>query len=97
MKIQLKIYDSGGIDCLSDSCAFKRECANHKTAGEFRSEGGFTPELYEKHGEYFCETCDREIDEDIRYACFPVDSDKLGQGEILLTDLQTKSCINYQI
>ena len=32
--------------CRSTDCAFNRDCANHATAGDFRSESGFTPNLY---------------------------------------------------
>ena len=31
--------------CLDERCKHKRECANHTTAGDFRSEGGDTPDL----------------------------------------------------
>lgn len=31
--------------CYSQNCPLTRECANHDTAGDFRSEGGSTPKL----------------------------------------------------
>ena len=101
MKIQLKIWNGMGITCLSENCVFKRECANHTTAGEFRSEDGFTPELYEKHGEYFCDTYDRpsyeELDLNFNFTSFPENYNDLGRGALTKKELDTKACINYQI
>ncbi len=31
--------------CLDKECAYKSKCANHTTAGDFRSEDGRTPDL----------------------------------------------------
>ncbi len=47
MKATLKIYPQGGIDCLAttEQCSLIRECSNHYTAGDYRSESGFTPAL----------------------------------------------------
>lgn len=46
VKIPVEIFNGGGIDCLSETCCYKKECANHTTAGDFRSENGFTPKLH---------------------------------------------------
>lgn len=43
--MKIPVTSHGGICCASKDCRFKRECANHVTAGEFRSEDGFTPVL----------------------------------------------------
>lgn len=43
--VRIKVYPEGGIDCLETNCPLKRECANHYTAGDFRSEDGLTPLL----------------------------------------------------
>jgi hypothetical protein len=33
------------IICENSDCPFKRECSNHSSAGDFRTEDGFSPEL----------------------------------------------------
>jgi hypothetical protein len=33
------------VTCLEDGCPHKFTCANHLTAGDFRTEGGLTPNL----------------------------------------------------
>lgn len=44
--IPVKVWpDGGGIMCEADDCQQERECANHCTAGDFRSEDGMTPDL----------------------------------------------------
>lgn len=46
MIVPLKLYvTTGGIDCLSASCQFRKTCANHESAGDFRVEDGFKPKL----------------------------------------------------
>jgi hypothetical protein len=54
VEIKIKLYDLGGIDCLEKDCPFKQDCANHETAGDFRNEDGFTPDLYVVDGNFFC-------------------------------------------
>ena len=41
-----------------ESCYHQSECANHTTAGDFRSEGGFTPNLL--LGDDGSWTCDKQ-------------------------------------
>ena len=41
-------------DCRMETCPFCRECANHCTAGDFRTEGGFTPQLTVEIEKVFC-------------------------------------------
>jgi hypothetical protein len=57
-KIKKEIYPSGYIEC-KEKCPYDRTCANHYTAGDFRSEDGFSP-LLELH--------DREVMCASRYA-----------------------------
>lgn len=33
------------VICLDETCPYRRDCANHVTAGDFREEGGLTPNL----------------------------------------------------
>ena len=42
-EFKFEILPSGYINCLETGCMLTRECANHDTAGDFRSEGGGTP------------------------------------------------------
>ena len=82
-KVKIKIFDMGGIDCLAN-CAFSSECANHCSAGDFRSEGGFTPELTVLDRETAdCQTREREIDDSVTYASFPDNYDQLGRGMLV--------------
>lgn len=41
------------LECRSE-CPLDRECANHTTAGDFRSEDGFTPNLKKVNGVWMC-------------------------------------------
>ena len=41
--------------CVSKTCWLNKECANHETAGDFRSEAGFTPNLQKKDNVWYCE------------------------------------------
>lgn len=43
--ITLKIFSAGGLECHDMECPWKRKCANHMSAGDFRAEDGMTPEL----------------------------------------------------
>ncbi len=39
------ISNDGNTVCFDKDCPYKRDCANHASAGEFREEGGFSPYL----------------------------------------------------
>jgi hypothetical protein len=102
MKVELKLYPMGGIDCLSKTCSFRKECANHESAGDYRSEDGFRPDLFEKNGEYFCNTADEpmmDLDDSpmAQYGTFPKNYNELPDGELLKRDLEAKSVINFTI
>ena len=43
-----------GINCLSDDCPIRKDCANHFTAGDFRGEDGGSPLIDKVGNEYFC-------------------------------------------
>lgn len=61
--VKIEVLESGLWLCHSKTCRFKFECANHTTAGDFRTEGGFTPELFERTPEVWaCHTIDAEAD-----------------------------------
>lgn len=44
------------IICLQENCKWDGVCANHATAGDFRSEGGPRPLLKLLSGELHCDT-----------------------------------------
>ena len=46
------------IICLEETCLYRKNCANHISAGDFRSEDGFTPELNLRRGNVYCKTTD---------------------------------------
>lgn len=66
------------IVCEMSNCPYQRECANHASAGDFRSEGGLVPELSMKNGEVHCDTIMRPSDESIDYACLPENYSNIG-------------------
>jgi hypothetical protein len=44
----------GGTPICHASCRHEKECASHMSAGDFRSEDGFTPNLMARMGEWTC-------------------------------------------
>ena len=42
--------------CEETECRWNRVCANHTSAGDFRSEGGSRPVVHLEQGDVFCET-----------------------------------------
>ncbi len=77
MIIQLNEYK----ECTSETCLFRRECAQHCSAGDFRSEDGFSPEIHKSNGTVYCGTADREPCEDISSVYYyPENLDNLGYG-----------------
>lgn len=57
--VKIEILKSGLWLCHSNTCRFKSECANHTTAGDFRTKGGFTPELFRRFADHWaCHTID---------------------------------------
>ncbi len=45
--------------CCLAVCKFQKECAQHYSAGDFRSEDGFSPEIEVKNGQVHCNTFGR--------------------------------------
>lgn len=52
--------DSYSICCHAKNCMYARECAQHTTAGDFRSEDGMTPDIINIDGHISCNK--KEID-----------------------------------
>lgn len=77
-------------------CPFEKECAQHASAGDFRVEGGFTPELEREDGDIFCLTHDRKvIESEEHYGVFPEGVEALGQGMVTLEIIPEKN--TYEI
>jgi len=57
MKIKVEPKDKcNGIICLQKDCPWDDVCANHTSAGDYRSEGGSRPLLKLMNGELHCDT-----------------------------------------
>lgn len=56
MKIQVEPQTCAAVQCLQDDCRWKQVCANHASAGDFRTEGGSRPVLTLMNGEVHCRT-----------------------------------------
>lgn len=61
--IPVEIYSGGGIGCKADDCQQERECANHFTAGDFRSEDGMTPDLAVTTDAWYCTKKDSGVND----------------------------------
>lgn len=81
----MKIKTVNGLNCAEENCPFNRECANHESAGDFRSEDGFTPQLRLEGEDVFCETVHQKID-DCDYQTLPQNYDNLGRGYLFVQD-----------
>lgn len=103
MKVELVIYGTTGFecDCSMERCKYTRTCANHVTAGDFRSEDGFSPEIRQVDAEFFCDTADRPVDWERSYGDFDTHphfgADFPGFGCIGLKDVKRESSDDYQI
>lgn len=85
--------------CISNICKFSRECANHTTAGDFRTEDGFTPEITVVSGEVVCLTQDRAVSEahTCGYGPFPENYGKLRAGFLTKETFLIETVQDYQI
>lgn len=81
MKTIIKIDQYNG--CTSSECPFRKTCAQHETAGDFRSEDGFTPQIEVlKDGTVTCETINEGKLDHIGYGNIPRNVRSLGTGAI---------------
>lgn len=77
--------------CLEKECPFRRVCANHETAGDFRDEGGLRPELFKTGADQVsCLTRERQIVscDDRIFGCkeVPYGHEDLEQGSVSSLD-----------
>lgn len=90
-QININVY--GDCETL---CPYYRECACHYTAGDFRSESGFTPQIFvdTETGQLFCATAE-EPPHTPNYpqqsAKFPENIEFLSQGYHNIGKARTKA------
>jgi hypothetical protein len=80
LKEKLRIINNY-VSCESANCKFRSECAIHYSAGDFRSEDGFTPRMFREKGVFYCSTINSSDHKSAR--CVPAEVDKLGRGGII--------------
>jgi hypothetical protein len=82
--IQMEIHKYSGLSCLSETCSYRKECANHATAGDYRSEDGFAPDLSvlvtPEGPHFYCGTILEPPSSDTDYQ-YPANADELGRGD----------------
>lgn len=87
MKIPVNIK-YGEINCLSETCPFQKECANHESADVFRAEDGFTPELTKTGDDIDCATRSEKVLRSVTYTTLPENYDSLGRGYLVIENGQ---------
>ena len=67
---------------MENDCKFRKECAQHSSAGEYREESGFSPELYRdsRKGVVHCISIEREPSEELGKSEIPKGYRGLGNG-----------------
>ena len=78
MRVDIEIFTCGALQC-NDECIFSGSCAIHKTAGEFRSEDGFSPEIRLEDDIFFCDSKDQPS-RYTEYGTVPLNHDALSSG-----------------
>lgn len=74
-------------DCLSSDCPFWTKCACNFSAGDFRMESGFTPEIFvdTDDGTIWCKTATRPP-LSIKYSELPHNYDELDAGFVNINE-----------
>lgn len=86
-KIEIETYREVGFSCKSDDCPYRQECAQHDSAGDFRDEDGFTPELFMTDSGVNCETKDKKP-ANVVYGSYPENYNDLSSGSLSLPQLK---------
>lgn len=97
-KIQVEVHDAGGVSCLSESCQYQKTCANHVSAGDYRSEDGFSPEISMVGDEFFCLTMERVPSAEYQRNCLkslPFNVDALNTGMLTLKRIRRDPSPDY--
>lgn len=92
-KISADIKSCQAVICEEKNCPWDRVCANHETAGDFRSEDGTRPILHLEQGDVFCETFYSKGD-GVEYHECPTHNS--GIGMVLRSEL-VEETNNFQI
>lgn len=98
--MKIKLHPTYGT-CEEADCKFKRECAQHSSAGDYRggTDGsGFTPELQRdtKRGMVFCLTTNQLRSEILGHEEFPRNARYLGNGSVNLKDIpETQNTVTH--
>lgn len=82
-KVLATLNGHGGIQCHEKDCLYIKSCANHASAGDHRSEGGFSPQIQivGENNEVQCATVDvNPLYE--QYETLPVNHEELDRGEV---------------
>jgi hypothetical protein len=53
---EVKVNPKWPLVCENDDCHYRKECSNHQSAGDFRTDGGIQPKLVYVRGVLHCET-----------------------------------------
>jgi hypothetical protein len=61
---EVKTNPKWPLVCENDDCQYRYECANHQSAGDFRTDGGIQPRLMYIRGVLHCETFYMEPDDE---------------------------------
>jgi len=88
MKIKVSDFKCDAILCL-EMCKFSSTCANHDSAGDFRNEGGFKPELIMVDNEVHCETYNQEISDYDDCGNLPKNHGQLSSGLVVWDDIKS--------
>lgn len=67
--------------CRVGLCPYRKSCANHYSAGDFRTEGGVSPRLTIIGNEIHCSTFAIPVDEEYIYDEVPVEPHGMGYVE----------------
>jgi hypothetical protein len=91
VKITVELYNPGfgrgsAILCKEEHCPFRKECANHHSAGDYRMDDGFSPTLDYVEGEFFCYTAEEKIDPQRSGGTFPENAYNLARGSLHLDE-----------
>jgi hypothetical protein len=88
MEISTENYGKVVI-CNQEDCKFRYSCSSHLSAGDFRSESGFRPELFLSDGKLICNTYDQPTiwSDMIHREDLPANHNSLDSGMVCWRDL----------
>lgn len=92
------ISEAGSMLCESKYCKYRSSCANHSSAGDFRTEGGFSPKLVfgDNKNQIICLSSNIECNNS-EHDAIPINHYDQGYANAIersLIDLERISCDN---